>query len=182
MFTPLPKPISIILGNDSTIAGTSIGSISTLTFNGTCWAPALLQDVLYVLSLHRNLLSVLHMAHRSYKLHFTGNNCCILNHVGGTACTSHLRGNLYLMDTQVASSKKICVAHLGPIPQDDNNVEYALMACTSTCNIILAMWHKCPSHLHMNTDKNSTIFNNQGGTTAAVHIDKGFAPVIPLVA
>ena len=64
-----------------TIAMTSIRSISACTFDRTCWAPALLQDVLYVTCLQGILLSVLHMAHRSYELHFAGDDCHILDNV-----------------------------------------------------------------------------------------------------
>jgi len=181
-FTPLPKPISIVLGDNSTIAATGISSISALTFDGTCWAPALLQDILYVPSLHGNLLSVLHMARCGYKLRFAGNNCRILNHAGGTACTGHLHGNLYLMNIQVASSKKIHIAHLGPAPQDNDNVEYALTACTSKCEMISAIRHRCLGHSHTDTDKNNMTFNDQGGTSAAACADKGLASIIPLLA
>jgi len=177
-FTPFPKPISIILGNDSAIAATGTGNISTLTFDSTCWAPALLQDILYVPSLHGNLLSALHMAHCGYELCFANDECHIFDNAGGTACTGHLCGNLYLMDIQTAGSKKIHTTHSDPPPQDNDNVEYALTVHTNMRKMTLAAQHKCLGHPH--TDKNDITLDDQGGTTMA-HASEEHALTAPLL-
>jgi len=122
------------------------------------------------------------MACYSYELCFTGNDCHILNHTGGTACTSHLHGNLYLINIQIAGSKKICATHPKSVPQDNNKVEYALTAHTCMCKTTSATQNQCPSHPHTNTDKNNITFDNQGGTTAAAHTDEGFTFIVPLLA
>ena len=135
----------------------------------------LLQDVLYIPCLQGNLLSVLHMVHCSYKLHFAGNDCCILNNMGRTACTGHLCGNLYLMDIQVATSKKIHVAHLDPAPQDNDKVEFTLTAHTNMCKTILDVQHRCLSHplININTNMNTnTNMNMNMNTNTSTNMNK----------
>ena len=104
-----------------------------------------------------------------YKLHFASDDCHILNNMGRTACTGHLHGNLYLMDIKVTTSEKICIAHLDPAPQDNDKVEFALIACTNTCKTILDAWHRCLGHplMNINMNKNNLTPDDKGGVTMA---------------
>jgi len=163
-FTLLPRPVKITLGDDNTITTTGIGTITTCTFNGTCWALALLQDILYIPHLHGNLLSVSHIARCGYETHFASNNCHILDHMGETACTGHLHSNLYVMNIQVASTENAHVTHLDQLSQDEETLKYTLTAHTSTLEASLATRHHCLDQPHTNGVKHKTMFNNQGDT------------------
>jgi hypothetical protein len=85
------------------------------------------------------------------------------------ACTGHLCGNLYLTDIQVATSEKICIAHLDPAPQDNDKVEFTLTAHTNMCKTISDVRHRCLSHPLTNTKKNKNNLtpDNKGGVTVA---------------
>jgi hypothetical protein len=59
-FTPLPKPIKVVLGDNSSIPATCYGRILVRMNAGDHFQNAVLQDVLYVPDLSGNLLSVSH--------------------------------------------------------------------------------------------------------------------------
>jgi hypothetical protein len=189
-FILLPKPIKVVLGDNSNITATGIGSIAAHTFDGNRWAPALFRDVLYVPRLHGNLLSVSHITRRGYEMRFAGNNCRVLDHAGETACTGLLQNNLYLMNIQVATTENARVAHLDQLSQDEETLEYALTAHTTrhrhldhphADEIECALTSGASPPQAKNIYKRESTFNDQGGATAT-KIAKAHALIVYLVA
>jgi hypothetical protein len=131
--TPLPKPLKVVLGDDSAIAATGIGHVAVRMHNGTRWAPAILQDVLYVPHLHGNILSVSRFARRGCEIRFFGENCSILDQGKVTTCVGNLRSNLYTMNIEVIGAEVTRAARLDPFAlEGEDTTEHALIARTYT--------------------------------------------------
>jgi len=96
-YSPLVNPMDIVLGDNSTIQATSISHISICMHAEGKSLPMVLQDVLHVLELHSNLLSVLHFAKHSSEMQFVGEGCSILNQHKQVACKGDLRRSLYMV-------------------------------------------------------------------------------------
>jgi len=62
-FTPLPKPIKVVLDDNSSIPATGSRQILVCMNTGNGYKSTVLQDMLYVPDLNGNLLSVSHFAH-----------------------------------------------------------------------------------------------------------------------
>ena len=71
-FTHLPKPINIILGDNHTILATGQGQIVVSSNMGNKHSHIILQDVLYMPDMSRNLLLVSHFMQCRGELHFAG--------------------------------------------------------------------------------------------------------------
>jgi len=78
-FTPLSQHMRVILSDNSTIPAIGSGCLSIRMFANSKWINSVLQDVLYVLDLHGNLLSVLHLTCHSAKVCFFREDCHIYN-------------------------------------------------------------------------------------------------------
>jgi hypothetical protein len=78
-FTPLPSPINVVLGDDSSILATGVSHIPVHMHANNEWQPAILQDDLYIPTLHRNLLLLTQLACHGAEMCFMGKGCQILN-------------------------------------------------------------------------------------------------------
>jgi hypothetical protein len=74
-FTPLSKHTKVILGDNSAIPTMGTGRVKVQMFAKGKWVKSVLQDILYILDLHSNLLSVSHLAWHGTEVHFLGENC-----------------------------------------------------------------------------------------------------------
>ena len=99
-FSPLATPTRVILGDDSHIDGTGVGRIYARMMAGNKLTNVILQDVLFVLDLHCNLLSVAHLTSHGANIHFVNNACTICDKSNAMFCTSSWHNNLYIMDVQ----------------------------------------------------------------------------------
>ena len=106
-FSPLPKPIKVILGNNSSIPATGQGHILVHMNTSDGHRNAILQDILYVRDLSRNLLSISHFACQGTEMHFVGEGCQILDQHKEITCIGYLQGNLYTMDIKVLTAESV---------------------------------------------------------------------------
>jgi hypothetical protein len=90
-FSHLPVPMNIALRDNSSIQGTGVGQIGVSMKAAGTWHHAMLQDVLYVPELHRNLLSVSQLARCSADVRFAKGGCQIYNQRGTLTCEGSLR-------------------------------------------------------------------------------------------
>ena len=120
-FSSLPKPIKVILGNNSSIPATGQGRILVRMNTGDGHRNAVLQDVLYVPDLSGNLLSVSHFARRGAEMHFVGEGCQILDQRKEITCIGHLQGNLYTMDIKVLTAESAKLASVPTFPLEGND-------------------------------------------------------------
>jgi hypothetical protein len=70
-------------------------------FTNGKWARTVLQDVLYVLDLYGNLLSVSHLTHRGAEVCFIGEHCHVYDTRKSLILEGALRNDLYVMCIQV---------------------------------------------------------------------------------
>ncbi len=74
-FTLLSKHTKVILSDDSSIPAMGTGCVKVHMFTKEKWIKSILQDVLYILDLYGNLLSVSHLAWHGAKVCFLRENC-----------------------------------------------------------------------------------------------------------
>ncbi len=144
-FTPLPTPIRVILGDDSSIDATRTGQIHVhMKANGQ-WHPAILRDVLFVPDLHGNLLSVTHLTHCGAHIQFSGQACHISDQRGDRTCDGHLQGNLYLMEIRTVVPESANIAHIDHFPAEGDALpvkdEHALVAHGTASSTDIDTWH-----------------------------------------
>jgi hypothetical protein len=112
---------------------------------------SVLQDVLYVLDLHGNLLSVSHLARCSAEVHFLGEDCHVYNRRKSLILKGGLHNNLYVMKLQVSGPVTANIAmfdsHIMDISQPP---DCALTMRLTSSSTSLDLWHRCLGHLHTN--------------------------------
>jgi len=96
-FTPLSRYMRVILGDNSTIPAIGSSCLSIRMFANSKWINSVLQDILYMLDLHGNLLSVSHLACCGAKVHFLGEDCHIYNRRKSLILEGGLCNNLYVI-------------------------------------------------------------------------------------
>ena len=101
-FTPLSKHTKVILGNNSTIPTIGIGCIKVQMFAKGKWVKSVLQDILYILNLYGNLLSISHLMHHGTEVHFLSENCHIYNQWKSIILKGKLHNDLYVICMQVS--------------------------------------------------------------------------------
>jgi hypothetical protein len=155
-FMHLPTPVNIALRVNSSIQGTGVGRITVSMKAAGNWHPAVLQDVLYVPELHRNLLSVSQLACHGADICFTKGGCQIYDQNGALTCEGSLRRNLYIMPVRVVAPKEtacVAVVEIDSFPIDGDvstpNAEVALAACNSISKADMHTWHHWLGHLHV---------------------------------
>jgi transposase InsO family protein len=156
-FSHLPVPVNIALGDNSSIQGTGVGRIGVSMKAAGTWHHAVLQDILYVPELHRNLLSVSQLAHCSADVRFAKGGCQIYDQCSTLTCEGSLRGNLYIMPIRVVAPEetaRVAVVQLDSFPVDGDvatpNAKVALATRNSTSKADVHTWHRRFGHLHIN--------------------------------
>ena len=89
------------------------------------WSKSILQDVLYVLDLHRNLLSISHLACCGTEVCFVGEACHIYNKSKSLILKGNLCNDLYVMCMQVDGPIAAKVTVLNAHPEEATSI-YAL--------------------------------------------------------
>ncbi len=102
-FTPFAQPTQVIPGDNSSIPATGTGHVHARFPAKGKWHRIVLQDVLYVPELHRNLLSVSHILKRGGKVRFEGNHCRIFSNSDTLIGEGNLSGNLYTLSVEIIS-------------------------------------------------------------------------------
>ena len=135
--------MDVILGDNSTIQATGVSCISVHMHAKGKSLPAVLQDVLHMLELNSNLLSVSHFAKNGSKMRFVGEGCSILNQHNIVACKGDLCGNLYIMRiTMLPISKSAHITVLNSFPtKGEDPPEAALIANNSGSKASIDIWH-----------------------------------------
>ena len=148
-FTPLPKPIKVVLGDNSSIPATGTGRILVRMNTGNGYQNAVLQDALYVPDLNGNLLSVSHFTCRGSEIRFAGEGCQLLDQRKNTACVGQLRGNLYIMDIKVSTNESTRLATVPTFPSEGEEAPaFALTARAKPSSADLQTWHRRLGHLN----------------------------------
>jgi hypothetical protein len=141
-YTPLAKPIKVVLGDDSTIPAVGIGCLFVRMYTSSQWIHTVLQDILYIPDLHGNLLSVSHFDRRGHEVRFADHGCQLHDKSKNLICVGHLRGNLYTMDIKVAGTKTACVAHINEFPLEGTELsDFTPTAFVNAAHADLATWH-----------------------------------------
>jgi hypothetical protein len=97
------------------------------------WINSILQDVLYVLDLYGNLLSISHLAQCDAEVHFLGEACQVYDQRKSLILKGGLCNNLYVMNMQVTDYITGNVAKLSLQLMDTNwPLEHALTTCLTT--------------------------------------------------
>jgi len=148
-YSPLVSPINVVLANDSAIPVTGVGRIPVRMHTNNEWQPAVLQDILYVPTLHGILLSISQLAHRGTEMCFVGEGCQILDQRKDLACEGDLCGSLYFMGIHTTCPESAWIATIEEFPDEGKELpELALAACSNTSKAPLEVWHRCLGHLN----------------------------------
>ena len=119
------------------------------------WNNAVLQDVLFVPKLNRNLLLVAHLTECGTDIQFTGTKCQLYTQSGHLTNIGQLQGKLYIMDMQTVVPKTAHVAHVESFPDEGNDLppaaETALVTHSSSSNANVKTWHHWLGHLSTDT-------------------------------
>src|SRR6266851_929032 len=102
-FSPLSKHTKVILGDDSAIPAMGTGRVKVRMFAKGKWVKSVLQDILYVPDLYRNLLSVSHLAHCGAEVCFLGEDCHVYDKHKTLVLEGRLRNDLYVIHMQIDS-------------------------------------------------------------------------------
>ena len=119
-FTPLASPVQVALGGPRT-TGTGTGTVHVRMRANMQWHHEVLEDVLFVPDLRRNILSVPQLVDRGASLRFSENKCQLYNGRDQLICEGHSQGGLYLMDIQPTSpqASRISESDASPPGGDD---------------------------------------------------------------
>jgi transposase InsO family protein len=151
-FSPLSKHTKVILSDDSAISTTGTGRIKVWMFANGKWVKSVLQDDLYVLDLHGNLLSVSHLAWHGAEVCFLGENCHVYDKCKSLVLEGRLRNNLYVMQMQIDSPVIAKLAILDTHLKDTSQPpSYALTSRLTSSSALLDLWHRRLGHLHTRT-------------------------------
>ena len=164
-FTRLPRPINVFLGDDYAIPATGQGRIliASDTGNKKHWV---LEDVLYVPKIKRNLLSVPQFMRRGAELRFAGEKCSIVNRQGETTCTGRLHGDMLVMDMTVVTEEHANIAVVDAFPSEGDEAPVAALTARTTSTADLTTWHRRLGHL--NADAVSQMTNRDMVTGMAI--------------
>ena len=131
-FSPLATPTCIILGDDSCINGTGIGHLYIRMRAGGKSTDVVLQNVLFVLDLHCNLLSVAHLTSHGTDIQFVNTTCTICDKSDAVFCTGSWCDNLYIMDIHTIPPATVQIAMIDSFPNEGDE----LPTC---CDVALAI-------------------------------------------
>ena len=132
-FAPLSWHTKVILSDNSTIPATGSGHLNVKMFTNGKWSNTVLQDVLYVPDLHRNLLSVSHLAWHGTNVLFSSKACQIFNHRKSPILKGGLHNNLYIKNMQVTNYVTADMATFSPQLMNVNlPLDHALMVRLTT--------------------------------------------------
>jgi hypothetical protein len=113
------------------------------------WVKSVLQDILYILDLHGNLLSVSHLAQHGTKVHFLRENCHIYDQRKSIILEGRLHNDLYVMCMQVDGPVVAKLAVLDTLPKDASlPPACALTTRLTFSSASLDLWHCHLGHLH----------------------------------
>ncbi|THH04746.1 hypothetical protein EW146_g10095, partial [Bondarzewia mesenterica] len=141
------------LGDNSYIVATGVGQILTEMCANDRWSRVLLQDVLHVLDLHGNLLSVPQLAQRRARVQFINDKCEILDQNGVLTCEGHREDNLYIVKCRTITSERAYLTHTtapcdDPSSGDDSEPNSsALIARTKVSKADVQTWHRHLGHI-----------------------------------
>jgi len=115
------------------------------------WINSVLQDILYVLDLYGNLLSISHLVQCGTEVCFLGEACQVYDQHKSLILEGGLRNNLYVMNMQVTDYITANVAQLSPHLMDANlPLEHALTTHLTTLSAPIELWHCRLGHLNFN--------------------------------
>ena len=126
------NPIRIMLGNGEQVEALQKGIINLRVDENKY---IILHDVLYCTDMKSNLLSVLRIQEKNYKVEFENNQCKVL------------QNNILVLTAPRVGSSFIMKGHL--------QSEKDIMALQSNCNQSLQLWHDRYGHMNLNTLKNT---------------------------
>ena len=101
-FSPLASPVRVALGGLSihNATGTGTGTVPVRMRANMQWHHEVLEGVLFVPDLRRNILSVRQLVDRGASVQFSENKCQLYDGRGQLTCEGHSQGGPYLMDIQ----------------------------------------------------------------------------------
>ena len=119
------------------------------------WNNAVLQDVLFIPELNRNLLLVAHLTECGTDIQFTGTKCQLYTQSGHLTYIGQLQGKLYIMNMQTVVHKTAHVTYVESFPDEGNDLppaaETALVTHSSSSNANVKTWHCWLGHLSTDT-------------------------------
>ena len=125
------------------------GRVKVWMFTNGKWAKSVLQDDLYVLDLHGNLLLVSHLAWCGAEVYFLSENCHMYNKCKSLILKGRLRNDLYVMrmqiDSPIIAKLAILDTHLKDTSQPPS---YALTSCLTSSSALLDIRHCRLGHFH----------------------------------
>jgi hypothetical protein len=150
-FTPLSQHTKVVLSNNSAIPAVGSGHLNVKMLANGKWINSILQDVLYMLDLYGNLLSISHLVWHGTEVHFLSEACQVYNQQKSLILEGGLRNNLYIMNMQITDYITANVAMLFPHLMDANQpLECTLITYLTTLSAPLKLWHCHLSHLNIN--------------------------------
>jgi hypothetical protein len=143
--------MKVVLGGNSTIPAIGSGRLNVRMLANGRWINSVLQDILYVLDLYGNLLSVSHLAWRGAEVCFLSEACQVFDQRKSLILEGGLRNNLYVMNMQVMDYVTANMAQLSPHLMDTNlPLECALTTHLTTSSVPIELWHCRLGHLNFN--------------------------------
>ena len=150
-FTPLSRHTKVVLGDNSTIPAIGTGCLNVRMFAKGRWINSVLQDILYVLDLYGNLLSISHLMRHDAKVCFLGEDCHVYDQCKSLILEGGLCNNLYIIKMQVANLVATNIAILDTHSIDATlPPDCALIICLTLSIGSPDLWHHCLGHLHTN--------------------------------
>jgi GAG-pre-integrase domain len=149
----MPDPVT--LDDNSSIHATSIGCVPICIRANGHWNNVVLQDVLFIPELNRNLLSVTHITQHGADVRFTREKCQLYNQTGQLTCSGQLQGKLYIMNMHTIISETARIVHIEAFPVEgedfSDTAETALVAYSSASIAKVNTWHRCLAHLNVDS-------------------------------
>jgi hypothetical protein len=148
-FSNLSTHTKVVLGDNSSIPAIGTGRVRVCMKAKGKWTTSVLQDILYVLDLSTNLLSISYLAHCSAEVRFVGEACHIYAKNKSLILEGKLVNDLYIMHMQADGPIMAKMATLAPCPNDTLDPHaHALMAQLTSSSSSLDLWHHRLGHLH----------------------------------
>ena len=147
-FSALLNPSHVILSDDSRIPVMGLGHIHVQFPAEGKWCQAILENVLFILELHGNLLSVIQFTKHGARLMFNHTSCKILSNSDKVLAEGKTLGNLYTISADVIQPPSTHIALLDAFPSEGDDMPDSALSAKASSTTDLVTWHRCLAHLN----------------------------------
>lgn len=133
--------LQITLGDSNLIPNFETGVIHVCIPNGKNWTKVTLHNVLYVLDLYRNLLSISQITEHEAKVQFLPHSCSIYSKSEKLISKGTRYGRLFTIIAYVIHPLSACVELLPSFPDKGDSAPNITFSMQTSSVITLHIWH-----------------------------------------